>query len=69
MAGQQFIDLLDSLNSESSITGGGNSDFGNIYLWAIIAILIYYVFGSSLPMSSAFLILLIGYIIYSTSSA
>ena len=62
-----FNSLLDSLNSEISSFGGAdniNTNYGNIYLWALIAVLVYYVFGSSLPMSSALVIAIICYIIY-----
>lgn len=62
-----FNSLLDSLNSEISSFGGADnipSNYGNIYLWALIAVLVYYVFGSSLPMSSALVIAIICYIIY-----
>ena len=57
--------LLDSLESEFSLVGGTSvENYGNVYLWAIIAVLIYYVFGKSLPKSSALVISIICYIIY-----
>jgi len=60
-----FNMLLESLDSETSLFGGAiENNYGNVYLWALIAILVYYVFGNSLPMSSALVIVIIGYIIY-----
>ena len=51
---------------ETELFGGGSNinDYGNIYLWALVAVLVYYVYGKSLPMSSVLVIVIIGYIIY-----
>ena len=64
--GGNFNLLLDSLESEVYLVGGGApvENYGNVYLWAMIAVLVYYVFGKSLPKSSALVIAIICYIIY-----
>ena len=46
------------------LMGGGKDPYGNVYLWALIAVLVYYVYGKSLPASSITVIVIIGYIIY-----
>lgn len=63
-----------NVDSESSLVGmqdtelfgGANigNNYGNIYLWAFLAVLVYYVYGKSLPMSSVLVVVIIGYIIY-----
>ena len=46
------------------LMGGGKDPYGNVYLWALIAVLVYYVYGKSLPAASITVIVIIGYIIY-----
>jgi hypothetical protein len=52
---------------ETELFGGANmnlNNYGNIYLWAFLAVLVYYVYGKSLPMTSVLVIVIIGYIVY-----
>jgi len=46
------------------LMGGAKNPYGNVYLWALIAVLIYYVYGKTLPGSSITVIVIIAYIIY-----
>jgi hypothetical protein len=46
------------------LMGGSKDPYGNVYLWALIAVLIYYVYGKTLPGSSITVIVIIAYIIY-----
>ena len=46
------------------LMGGAKDPYGNVYLWALIAVLIYYVYGKTLPGSSITVIVIIAYIIY-----
>jgi len=52
--------------NETELFGGAGAgaNYGNIYLWALVAVLVYYIFGKSLPMSSVLVIVIISYIIY-----
>ena len=70
-----FLRYALNVDSESSLVGmqdtelfggagPGANNFGNIYLWAFLAVLVYYVYGKSLPMSSVLVVVIIGYIIY-----
>ena len=57
--------LIGMNETEINLTGGaGQNDFGNVYLWAFLAVLIYYVYGKSIPMSSLLVVVIIGYVIY-----
>lgn len=70
-----FLRYALNVDTESSLVGmqdtelfggagfGGNN-YGNVYLWAFLAVLVYYVYGKSLPMSSVLVVVIIGYIIY-----
>jgi hypothetical protein len=44
--------------------GGGKDPYGNVYLWATIAVLVYYVYGKSLRLASITIIVIIAYIVY-----
>ena len=70
-----FLRYALNVDSESSLVGMqdtelfggagfGANNYGNVYLWAFLAVLVYYVYGKSLPMSSVLVIVIIGYIIY-----
>jgi hypothetical protein len=47
-----------------ALMGGGKDPYGNVYLWALIAVLIYYVYGKTTPVGSITVIVIIAYIIY-----
>jgi hypothetical protein len=72
-----FLRYALNVDSESSLVGmqdtelfggagavPGANNYCNIYLWAFLAVLVYYVYGKSLPMSSVLVVVIIGYIIY-----
>jgi len=54
----------DIYGMTEELMGGGKDPYGNVYLWALIAVLVYYVYGKSLPAASITVIVIIGYIIY-----
>jgi hypothetical protein len=70
-----FLRYALNVDSESSLVGMqdtelfggagfGANNYGNVYLWAFLAVLVYYVYGKSLHMSSVLVVVIIGYIIY-----